>query len=328
MLQGMKWLKKALGGANRERAEKLVTDGVVLAREGRHEDALRCYRAAVEEDEELAVAHLNEGLCLLDLYNKGHGPAGAGAEGAQLDEVERATKLSEIAQVLARALRLEEKSHIGWRALARVEERRGAFARAEDAWKNVREHAPADGPDRAEADKQLHTIAEDARIDRIRRRAIAAQQLDVDEVERKASLEELLLILKPGAVSKPVERGFALAGALARRGDDPRARELLAQAVQADGTDIDALRDLAGVCLAQADLVSALSYSMRAYVARPTDAALVCNVGVCHLGLGALDKAAEFIELSAQLEPKDPIVVRAVAALKAARAAAGPTPPA
>jgi tetratricopeptide (TPR) repeat protein len=310
----MKWLKKALGQAGRERAERLVTDGFVHRHEGRLDQALAAYVEAVAADETLAVAHLNEGLARLDVLNR---------DARALDEDARQEAIVQIIACLDRALLLDDAQPVGWRALAHLEERRRAFGRVEDCWKKVLQHTPVDAKDgvkeRTEAELKLKELAVKAQIDRARRRAVAASEVNAAEDEKKAALNELLpLIEKHGA---EVERGRALAGALARRAHDPRARELLESAVREDPADVDALRDLAGVCLDGGDLKAALAHSMSAYRERPTDAALVCNVGVCHLGLADLDKAGEFIELSARLEPKDPIVVRAVSALKQARAA-------
>ncbi len=119
-----------------------------------------------------------------------------------------------------------------------------------------------------------------------------------------------------------VPRARALAGTLWRRaGDLPQARALLAAAVSEDPGDVEALRELASVCLAQGDLAAALAASLDAYRRQPTDPGLVCNVGVCHLGLGALDEAAEYIDIALRLDPKDPIIGRAKEALTRARTA-------
>ena len=87
----------------------------------------------------------------------------------------------------------------------------------------------------------------------------------------------------------------------------------------ADRTDVDALKELASVCMEDGDLARALSASIDAYREQPSDAGLVCNVGVCHLGLGDVEKAEEYIDLAWRLEPMDPIVLRAKDALAKAR---------
>ena len=46
----------------------------------------------------------------------------------------------------------------------------------------------------------------------------------------------------------------------------------------------------------------ALKHSMAAYGEDPSNAGLVCNVGVCHLGLGHLDQAEEFLTIARDLD--------------------------
>ncbi len=300
MLARMKWLKRALG---KDYAEKQVTAGVVHAREGRLSDAIACYQNAIEADETFAVAHLDAGLARLDAFN---------AQAAALDDEAVQLALVSITQQLELALRLDDTSLVGWRALAHVQARRHNFHDAHEAWKRVRERAAADTPSAAEADRALKDLADKAVVDRCRKRAISAAT-DTDVDAQRTALDELVVLL----ARLPVERGWAIAGALARRTDDPRAHAFLSKAIESDAHDVDAVRDLAGVCLSARDFSAALRWSMAAYRARPTDAALVCNVGVCHLGLDDLTRAEEFIELAQRLEPKDPIVLRAVAALKA-----------
>lgn len=314
----MKWLKKALGLKGRDRATALVTEGFVHAKEGRLDDAKRSYEDAVDADETLSVAWLNLGLARLDLFNR---------DAASLDVEGRKKALDRIADALERALKLDATSFVGWRALAHVEERRSSWARAEDAWKQVEATVPKDNtpPNAAallEAKKARAALAQKAVADRARKRALAALEPAVDEAEKKAALAELLPLAEDPAVADVLVRGPALVGTLARRlGDRAVARAWLEKAVLADKSDVDALRELASVCLESGDLSRALQASMDAYRERPTDAGLVCNVGVCHLGLGDVGQAAEFIELAHRLEPKDPIVLRAKDALGKARAA-------
>ncbi len=317
MKRGMakaKWWKRALGKAGRERATALVTQGVVHAREGRLVEARRAYEAAVDADDSLGVAHLNLGLCRLDLYNRA---LAARAEGAA---VEDEPALEEIIVPLRRALALEPQHVVGWRALARVEERCESWAAAFDAWGEVEARAPDDSPEKKEARERRRSLERKAAADRARRRALAALEADVPVEDKRAALEELMpFVDEPGLVA----RGHALAGTLSRRaGDRDQARALLERAAADDKADVDTLREIASICMEEGDLRRALAASIDAYRERPTDGGLVCNVGVCHLGLGDVEKAAEFIELAHQLEPKDPIVVRAREALERARAGA------
>lgn len=303
----MSWFKRALGLQGREKATALVTQGVVHAREGRLDDARRAYEAAVDADDGLAVAHLNLGLCRLDLFNR---------EGRTRGEADRAEALEQIAAPLERALALDPTPWMGWRALAHVDERRGRWAKAEDAWRRLRETAPKDGQAVLDAQRALQALAGRATADRARRRALAALDVDSGQDERVAALAALLPLLDDVALSDVLVRGHALAGTLARRaGDRGRARALLEQAVAMDGHDIEALRELASVALEEGDVQRALAASVEAYRENPGDAGLVCNVGVCHLAVGDVDRAREYIDLAWQLEPKDPIVLRARDAL-------------
>jgi tetratricopeptide (TPR) repeat protein len=330
--RSVKWLKKALGmqgeKRDRERATALVTQGVVHAREGRLDAALSAYQGAVAADEGLGVAWLNLGLCRLDLMNR---------DLAALDDEMRAGALQEIAASLEKALALEPGAFVGWRALARVEERRASWDRAEAAWQRAEATAPKDSPAVTEARKAQKAIARRAAAERARRRALRAlearpadgasagaqEEPGAQDGEQAAALVELTPFLDEVEDGVPlVPRGAALAGTLARRaGDRQAARAHLERAVAADPYDVEALRELASVCIADGDLARALSASLEAYRERPTDPGLVCNVGVCHLGLGDVDQAEEFIELAHQLEPRDPIVARAREALARARAA-------
>ena len=307
----MNWFKRALGKGGRAQAPGLVTQGVVHAREGRLDEARKLYQAAVDADESLAVARLNLGLCHLDLFNRdGHG----------LDEGDRKAALDTIASALERALVLDGSAWMGWRALAHVHERRGKWAKAEDAWQRFVQMAPLDAPDRVHAPRALQALAGKARADRARQRALAALDTGVEAHERAVALAALLPLLDDAAVGDVLTRGCALAGTLARRLNDPaQARALLERAVVADARDIEALRELASVALEQGDLPRALAASLAAYREDPADAGLVCNVGVCHLSRGDVEKAAEYIVLAERLDPNDPIVQRAKAALARSR---------
>ncbi|MBI1944196.1 MAG: tetratricopeptide repeat protein [Deltaproteobacteria bacterium] len=289
---------------DRKKAERLVTEGYVHFREGRLDEALSRYEAARKADHGLAVAHLDAGLCRLDLYNR---------DAARLDAAAREAALSAAAEALDAAVAHDPTSWRGWRALANVLERRLQWAAAEDAWAKVVTHAPADGTERAEAQRAVAALAHKAAADRARQGALAALKDDRSADAQRAAATALVPFLDEATI---VPRARALAGTLWRRaGELGEARRLLEAAVVEDADDVEALRELASVCLAQGDLDAALRASLDAYRRQPTDAGLVCNVGVCHLGLGALDEAAEYIDIAARLDPDDPIIQRAKEAL-------------
>lgn len=309
----MSWFKRALGGKKgRDKATALVTQGYVHAREGRLDEARKLYEAAVDADDTFAVAHLNLGLCRLDLLNR---------DAATLGEDERVDALDRVASALERALSLDSMAWMGWRALARVEERCARWARAEEAWQKLVDTAPRDNPAvGAEAKEARDALKARAHADRVRRRAMVALDAEATPEERTAALAALVPLLDDASMAAFLPHGASLAGTLARRaGDRAQARTLLERAAAADRTDVDALKELASVCMEDGDLARALTVSIDAHREMPSDAGLVCNVGVCHLGLGDVDKAEEYIDLAWRLEPKDPIVLRAKDALAKAR---------
>lgn len=293
---------------DRKKAERLVTEGYVHFKEGRLDDALHRYDAARKADPGLAVAHLDAGLCRLDLYNR---------DAPTLERAAREHALTLAAEALEAAVAHDPTSWRGWRALANVRERRQQWAAAADAWAKVVTHAPTEGNERAEAQRAGNAIAHQAAADRARQGAVAALKEGATVEAQRAAAAALAPFLEERTI---VPRARALAGTLLRRaGELTQARALLAAAVADDTDDVEALRELASVCLTQGDLAAALTASLDAYRREPTDPGLVCNVGVCHLGLGALDEAAEYIDIAQRLDPKDPIIVRAKEALARAR---------
>lgn len=297
---------------DRDKAVRLVTEGYVHFKEGRLDDALHRYDAGRKADPGLAVAHLDAGLCRLDLYNR---------DAARLDEAGRDQLQAAALEALEVAVRLEPTAWRGWRALANVRERRGEWAAAEDAWLRVVATAPEEGSERGDAKRAAGALAHKAAADRARRRALLALKDAVSAAEQQEAASGLSTFLDEREL---IPRARALAGTLLRRaGELSGARPLLEGAVSEDPHDLEALRELASVCLAQGDLKAALAASLHAYRAESTDAGLVCNVGVCHLGLGALEEAAEYIEIARRLDPKDPIIQRAQEALRQSKGAAG-----
>ena len=344
----MRWLKKALGMTGRKAAEDLCTRGYVAAREGRLEVAQKLYDDACDADPTLAVGWFNAGQTALERFNR---------DAAHLDNAGRAERLRTAAAHLSRALDADENHLPSWRALARVHERLGRLDAAFGAWGRVEaclgttgldEHGHAIDGVRGVADGVADGVSggvsggvdvNAARIEARRERArlknaaalvvattrvkdLLADVHDVAAAVAAAAVDDLLAA-RDAADGEPAPFVSTQAGALARKaGDVARARELLDGAVASDPRDLEAWRNLATVCLTQADLPAALKASLAAYRLDPVDAGLVCNLGVCHLaaaaaGHGSLAQAREYIELAARLAPRDPIVVRAVAALTA-----------
>jgi tetratricopeptide (TPR) repeat protein len=331
------WLKKAIGKATgrtgRKHAETLVTRGYVAIREGHLDDALKAFVDAGDADETLATAFFDAGTTELLRFNR---------DATQLDDDARAARLVAAARWLDRAVALDELHAPSWRALARVRERQGALVAAHAAWTTVvallmpadgggavAGGPAADGPATAlaEARREQLRLQPHARLHEALTDARAALELvgddDVTRAARQTALDGLLgawATAQPAGAVEP-RHLFALAGSLARKaGDAARAREMLDEAVRRDKHDVEAWKELATVCMTAGDLRGALVASLAAYREDPVDAGLVCNVGVCHLALGDVDKAAEFIDLARGMAPDDDIVQRALAALTAAKA--------
>jgi tetratricopeptide (TPR) repeat protein len=328
----MNWLTKALrkaaGRTGRKYAEELVTQGYVASREGRLDDALAAFADACEADPTLAVAFFDAGNAELLRFNR---------DVARLDDDARVERLRAVERWLEQAVALDPEHAPSWRALARVRERRGAHQAAHAAWSTVVSlllPAPASSAGLveggaegvAEARREQARLAPHARLEEAFARARAAlASADDDEAARAArrtALDGLWFAVAAAAdagIAAPAH-AHTLAGALARRaGDLPRARELLDEAVRRDAHDLEAWKELATVCVAAGDTEASLRASLAAYREDPVDAGLVCNVGVCHLALGDLVRAAEFIELAQGMAPDDAIVQRAATALAAAR---------
>jgi tetratricopeptide (TPR) repeat protein len=329
------WWKKAIGKATgrtgRKHAEAQVTRGYVAIREGRLDDALQAFVDAAAADETLATAFFDAGTTELLRFNRDAG---------SLDDAARAARLAAAVRWLERAVALDETHAPSWRALARVRERQGALVAAHAAWTTVvallsPAGAPAvavegvaDAPEASlvEARREQARLQPHARLHDALAHARAALALvgddDVTRAGRQTALDSLLgaWATAQAAGSAEPRHLFALAGSLARKaGDGARAKEFLDEAVRRDRHDVEAWKELATVCMTAGDLRGALAASLAAYREDPVDAGLVCNVGVCHLALGDVVQAAEFIELASGMAPDDVIVQRAVTALASAR---------
>lgn len=341
----MRWLKKVLGQTGRKAAEERCTKGYIAAREGRLDDAQRLYDDAVDADPTLAVAAFNAGQTALERYNR---------DVASLDAAARNQRLRTALQHLEKALVIDDTHAPSWRAVARVQERLGDVVAAYDSWGRVeRRLTPSpvvDEPGQTvgrEPTRELQEERAEARNERLRLKPAAdlaramttvqdlVGEAIVDPTASMLAVDALLAARDAAAAANVPSPAFlsTVAGTLARKvGQHERARTLFEGALTADPRDLEALRNLATVCLALDDLPAALKASTAAYRLDPIDAGLVCNVGVCHLALATagtpvphLAQAREYIDLAKQLSPKDPIVLRAVAAVADAERAAAST---
>lgn len=309
----MRWLKNLFRKetADPEEAARHLSAGVVLAQKGRFAEALLAYRRAREADPGYALAHLNEALALQDLYN---------AKSALLDDDERQRHLGEIRETLERALVLDDTLLVGWRALGHVARRLGDYVRAEDAFARLVSVAPDDFPHREEAERELRAVGPRAERQRVLRRAFDAA---LDREADAAQLREAFERVQPLLIHPEVpDDAFWAAGVLLRRLDDATgAREMLEACLERAPRHARAHRELATLCMQAGDAHAALEHSVEAYREDPSNPALLCNVGVCHLTLGDFGQAEEFLKMAVGLAPDDPIVQRAWSAFENARAA-------
>ncbi len=306
----MRWLKNLFRKeSDPEEATRHLAVGVALAQKQRFGEALLAYRRARDADPDYALAHLNEALALQDLYN---------AKSSLLDDDDRAQHLAEIRAALERALALDESLFVGWRALAHVARRLGDYVRAEESFQKVIEVAPEDFSHLEEAHRELKSVAARAERQRVLTAAFdAALERDVDAAALREALERVQpLLIHP----ETPDDAFWAAGVLLRRLDDGQAaREMFEACLERSPRHVRALRELATLCMQGGDAHAALAHSIEAYREDPSNPALLCNVGVCHLTLGDLGQAEEFLRMAVGLAPSDPIVQRAWSAFEHAR---------
>jgi len=352
----VRWLKKALGKTGRKHAEELCTKGYVAAREGKLDAAQKLYEEAIDADPTLAVASFNAGQTALERYNRDSASLDDAGRRARLEEAARHLDAcldldphhAPSWRALARVHERLNRPDAAYAAWARVEAAIGAPPTPTAAMGDA---VPPEASDiaaaRAEARKErarLKSAADLATaVARVKTLVAALDHPDAapangadgadaaaDSAAQAAQAIDALLAASAAAVADgvAVPAGVrTIAGALARRtGDAVRARALLDEAIVADAKDLEAHKNLATVCLQQGDLATALRASLAAYRLDPVDAGLVCNLGVCHLTAaqagvagGTVAQAAEYIELAAQMAPKDAIVQRAVKALREAQ---------
>lgn len=312
----MRWLKNLFRkDTDPEEATRHLAVGVALAQKQRYGEALLAYRRAREADPSYALAHLNEALALQDLYN---------AKTTLLEDAERHSHLEEIRDALERSLTLDDTMLVAWRALGHVSRRLGDYVRAEDAFSKVVTLAPEDFPHLEEAQRELTAVAARAERQRTLKSAYdAALSRDVDTAGLRDAVERVQpLLIHP----ETPDDAFWAAGVLLRRLDDAKAaREMFEACLERSPRHVRAHRELATLCMQGGDAHAALEHSVEAYREDPSNAALLCNVGVCHLTLGNFGQAEEFLRMAIGLAPTDPIVQRAWSAFEKARGE-GPAP--
>ena len=286
-------------------AERLVTAGVRLARDGQTEAALQFYEKAARADRGYALAHLNAALARQDLYNR---------DRADLSEDARKARLHDIIAALDIAVELEASLAQAYSARAYVFR---ALQRDEEAqldFEHFLEIADDEDKFRAEVERDLNALKQkiDARQLRIKMlEAAGNEDLAVEDLQEARDYLQQAVELQPD----DVELWWALGVCLRRSGDLTAAELAFLRCVDLDAGRVAAFRELSSLAFKAAHFAEALDFAEQAYRLNPTDAATVCNLGVCHLEMGEKEKAREFIELSHELDEDDPIVQNCLQAL-------------
>jgi tetratricopeptide (TPR) repeat protein len=307
----MRWLKKLLGKKkDPEQAAHRLARGVQLAMHERFEEALAMYESAITLDPDYALAYLNHALALQDLYNRAS---------ADLEADERRERLRQIRDSLERAVELDEELWVAWRSLAHVSNRLADFVGAEEAFVRIVSRAPEDFPHHEEAEQELKAVEQKAERQRTLERAI---QLAVDPDAELEDLREVVEQVQPLLIHPETpDDAFWATGVLLRRLEDIEgAREMFEACVERAPRHLDARRELATIFMKAGEHREALEHSVEAYREDPSNPALICNVGVCHLTLGELEQAEEYLQMAHDLAPENEIVRRAREALTEARA--------
>lgn len=355
MLGFLKRLFAGDGGArDTARAASWVQEGYVLARTGKLTPALEKYDAACALAPTLGVAFLNRAFCRQDAFN---------LKARTWSPDEKTATLVQIADDLERAVELLPDELAAWRCLGHVSRRLCRYTRADLAFAALEERAPADYPHKSEIARERRAIApkvgKERALDAVRAlvverdateeeiaRALTAMAPLVDEARaafaeaKRAEAKRAELSTSQPATRAPDAKGddapvvddglllpidvLVAVGVLARRaGDLVRAAETLSFVIDVDKENPDAHRELSTIAALAGNAEAALRHAEAAYRADPSNAALVCNVGVAYLALGRLAPAEEFIAIAKDMAPKDPIVLRAWSALSAEKDARG-----
>lgn len=120
--------------------------------------------------------------------------------------------------------------------------------------------------------------------------------------------QEALKILIPYVENNPesLDGLYYTAVAYRQAGDPYRAMDYLDNLLNY-GERLEVYSEI-GLNLASLnDFETALEYFKKALKIMPSDSGIICNMGVCHLGLGQRDEAKHAFELAFRINPKDEI---------------------
>jgi tetratricopeptide (TPR) repeat protein len=301
-------VKRLFGQPDRVHAVRLLADGVRRARDNELEAALALYRRAVRADEDYALAYLNVGLALQDLFVR---------DQPTLSAEQQAARLAEIVPELDRALELDGLLLPAWLARGYVQRALGADPAAAFDLEKYNELAPADEPRREQVTRDLADLK--VRINHADQRRQAIELVSVtpprdataeQQDERQQALTVALQNLTEALTRTPADAELWWAAGVARRQLDQvdTARSAFMRCLELDPGFAAAVRELSTLAFRDGQLEQALELARRAHELEPTNPAVICNLGVCHLELGHTGEAREYIELAAKLDPDDPII--------------------
>lgn len=120
--------------------------------------------------------------------------------------------------------------------------------------------------------------------------------------------QEALKILIPYAENNPenLDAQYYTAVAYRQIGDPYRALDYLDNLLNY-GETLEVYSEIGLNLAALNDFESALEYFKKALKIMPDDSGVICNIGVCYLGLGQKDEAKHAFELASRINPKDEI---------------------
>jgi len=315
-------VKRLFGQPDRVRAVRLLADGVRRAHDGEIAAALDDYRRAIRADDGYALAYLNVGLALQDLFVR---------DQATLSAEQQARRLTEIVPELDRAIELDATLVPAWLARGYVLRALGHDAAAAVDLESYLELAPPEEKRREQVTRDLEELKLRVKQAEQRRDAIAlvsvtpARDATTDQQdEEQQALAEALQNLTEALARAPNDAELWWATGVARRRLDEAdaARSAFMRALEVDPGFAAAVRELSTLAFREKQFEHALELARRAHELEPTNPAVICNLGVCHLELGHQAEAREYIELAAKLDPEDPIIRDCLAELAGTAAGA------
>lgn len=319
-MEAPQFIKRLLGLKDPRRAANLVADGVVKARNGDTAGALRAYREAIAADEGYALGHLNIALALQDQFNDLR---------AGLSDEEQVAALQQMDAALKKACSLDASLMPAWRARGYVARALGDFVDARLAFSTYLAGTDEKDPHRERLSAAFAEVNDKAALQEALQSGLAMVENAATASASEIAEAEARLLFVTQKEPERAQPWWAL-GVLKRRDTSvpaqKKAQEYLERALEADRQFIPAHKELSSLHFLAGAPEKALPHARAAYEADPASSALVCNLGVCHLAMGQLDEAREFITLARNMAGRDAIVMDAYKALEEALRQAGVGP--